>query len=559
MKSQYTEKQLANKRLEALKQEHSKWVPAYQDLSTYIDQTRGIFNGNRSKIGKMIDHKVLLDSHATDAKRITASGMQTGMTDPSRPWFKLTMDDFILDNVPGVRVWLDEVTRRMLAVLNKSNIYKVFQNCYDELVQFGTGCFLILEDYEEVVRGRSFTAGEYYLGVDNKGKINAFGRDFEMTTEQMLTEFGYESLSQRVKAYIDNKEFDVFVKIRHLIDKNDKRVAGYEDYLNMAWRSCYWEAGEGTNNFLAKRGYKTFSVIAPRWDCTTTEYAYGYGPSWHALGDIKELQVTHKDMLTAQEKLHRPPVVEDASVIGHSNQLPGGVTKVSSNVPNAGVRAAYQIDPKLDSFQLAITNLHQKIDKRMFADVFRMISNIPSGGNPPTAYQITQMKQEQMMLLGPILHGLNEEMHSKAIDIIYQIMDDNGLLPEPPEGIEGQEIKVQYISILAQAQRAMGIEQINQTIGIVGNMAGLGRTDAWDNIDVDEVVREVNDLGGAPAKIILSKEQVAQLREARAQQQNQMLAMQAANSAADTGKKLADSPVGTGSMLDVVGQAAAQR
>lgn len=267
------EKIEANKRINALKNENQKIIPAYQVLSTYIDPTRGIFNGDRSRIYQMIDHKVLLDGHATLAKNITASGMQTGMSDPASRWFKLTMDDFALDNVPGAREWLDDVTARMFRVMSKSNIYKVFQNCYDEVVTFSTGCYLILSDFEDVIRGRSFTVGEYYLGVDAKGRVNAFGRDFEMTVGNLVSEFGLESVSAQVKSYWENNRPDIIVKVRHLIEENKTRIPGKEDFGNMKYRSWYWEMSEGSTQFLTKRGYKKFPVIAPRWNAITTDMA----------------------------------------------------------------------------------------------------------------------------------------------------------------------------------------------------------------------------------------------------------------------------------------------
>lgn len=553
-----SEKSEFNKSFDAMKQEAYRWTPAWKDLSTYIDPTRGIFNGDRTKIGKMIDHKTLLDSHATHSKRITSSGMQTGMTDPARPWFKLTMDNFILDNVPGVREWLDEVSRRMIEVMNKSNIYNVFQNCYDELVQFGIGCFLILEDFDDIIRGRSFTVGEYFLRVDNKGKVNAFAREFEMTVGQMVEEFGLESCSPVVRAHFQDNRVDIKIKIRHLIESNKSAIPDMEDFENMPFRSVYWENGEGSDNFLGRRGYKRFPVVSPAWDRITTDMIYAYGPGWHALGDIKELQVTHKDELIAQEKVHTPPMQKDGSVIGNANFLPGGITSTSSNVPNSGVRPAYQINPDLSAFADKIERLHQKIDRHLFADIFLMISNLEGD---ITAFEVAKRDQERLMQLGPILHNSNKDMHAPTIDLIFGIMSDNGMIPEPPPGIEGLEIKVQYISILAQAQKAMGIQQISQVIGYVASLNQINPTMgqyAADNLDIDDSVREVNDLSGAPAKLIKPKGDVDAIRKERQDQQNKAVALQAGTQAADAAAKLGKTPMNQGSVLDGIAHAASR-
>lgn len=553
-----TLKQEANRTFGNMELEQTSWLPAWKDLTTYIDPTRGIYSGDRTKIGKSIDHKTLLDSHATFAKRTTASGMQMGMTDQSRPWFRLALDEILMTDFPGARAWVDEVTKRMIDVMNKSNIYKTFQHCYEEVAQFGTGCFIILEDFDDVIRGRSFTVGEYMLATDEKGRVNRFARHFEMTVRQCLGEFGYESLCPTTQAKVKLNQMDDAVVVRHLIEPNDTRIPGYEDFRNMAYRSLYWEASTGGEDlFLAKRGFKSFRVVAPRWDTTTTDAVYGYGPGWHALGDIKQLQVTTKDKLIAEEKVNDPPTLEDANVVGHSNRLPGGVTKVSNLAPNTGLRPAYQIAPDFRFYIDSIQSLHEKIDRHFFADIFRMISNLEGQPNI-TAFQIAQMKQEQMMMLGPVLHSLNDEMHTKSIDIIFEIMFDAGLIPPPPPGLPpGTELKVQFLSILAQAQKIMQVQQIEQTILSLSQFEAV-MPGITDNIDGDLAAKEIAEGNGIPGKLVRDTDQVQSIRADRVKQQNAQIALEAAQKGADAANKLGNTPMNGGpeSVLDGMAKAA---
>lgn len=542
------------KRFEQLKNTHRNWVDAYKELSDYIDQTRGVFDGDRSKIGKRINHKKLLDSQGTYAKRITASGLQSGLTDQTRPWFKLDLDDLIVEQTQGVREWLDEVNRRMVDVLSVSNLYKVFQNCYDELVQFGTGCFIVLDDDEDVIRGKSFTTGEYYLGVDNKGRVSSFAREFELSVSQMASEFGLGNCSARVKALYQDNQLEQMIKIRHMIEPNRKYQAD-EDMVsfNMPFSSCYWEAGNNDVLFLRESGFRKFPVVAPRWDTLSTEVAYGYGPGWHSLGDIKELQIVHRDWLITQEKIYNPPMVQDSSIDGHTNLLPGGVTKSSLAVPNSGVRPAYQINPSMDWFKMSIEMLHQKINRAMFADIFLMISSMDRSNI--TAFEVAKRENEKMMMLGPVLHNLTEEMLDKVIDLVFDIMMDRGLIPPPPQEIQGMELKVRYVSILAQAQRMVGIEQIRNTIAFAGEAAQIW-PQVTDNVNIDRALREVHSMSGAPAAVIYDKDIVEANREEKLQQQNKMIALEAAESAAKTANQLSRSKLDGDSMLDVIGQSA---
>jgi hypothetical protein len=78
---------------------------------------------------------------------------------------------------------------------------------------------------------------------------------------------------------------------------------------------------------------------------------------------------------------------------------------------------------------------------------------------------------------------------------------------------------------------------------------------AIDNIDTDAVVREYNQLLGNPEKILRGPDQVAAIRQQKAQQVQQEQQMQAtermaqaAGAAAPAGKVLSDIDVGGGQM-----------
>ena len=516
------------------------WMSSCQDLSTYVNPKRGWFD-TRPNRGQMIDHKILLDSYATQSLRTLASGLQSGMTSPSRDWFKLTTEDLSLDEVPGVRGWLDETEKRMKEVIRRSNIYGAFYNAYEELGQFGTQAFLIIPDFESIVRIRSYTAGEYFLSIDSRGRINGFAREFWMSVGQLIKEFGYENCSSQTQSQYKNNLPDSWVKVNHLIEENDTRIPNRKDFKNMPYRSAYWEDG-GSDKFLDVRGFRRFPVIASRWETVTTDQIYGYGPGWYALGNIKQLQKTVLDKLIAQEKIHNPPMQQDASVDGSLNLLPGGVTKITGTVPNSGVRPAYQISPNLESFLELQNHLYQAIDKDFFVPLFQMLSYVEQG--KMTATEVAARNQERLMLLGPVLYRIQEEILDPTMEIVFDDMMESGSIPQPPPQLSGMDLKVKYISILAQAQQSLGVEQIQRTIGYVGSISQAS-PGVIDIIDWDQSVREVGALEGAPAKLFLDKSQVAALREqraaaAKAQQMAQGAAI--AESASNTTKNLAQSP-----------------
>jgi len=511
----------ADRRLSSMKSQYqeSGWQSSHQMIRDYIVPTRGRFDEEDANDGDMINHQKVLDGYATIANDILASGLLSGMTSPNRPWSKYEIDGFSDDQ--DVSEWLDDLNMKVRSVFNVSNVYETLHGVYKEIGSFSTGCFIVLEDMDEIIRCHSFTAGEYYLGTDKRGRVSSFGREYWMTVEQLVEEFGLESVSKSVRADWENNQKGKYYKVRHLIEKGDSGNG-------MPFRSLYWQAGDMSEGFLARRGFRRFNVIAPRWETSYTHQVYGKGCGWNSLGDIKQLQKTVDDKLKLQEKLHNPPTVADADIEGFINLVPGGVTKSSFNTPDAGVRAAYTVPDALNSFIEMETHLKNNIDKFFFVNLFLMLINIDKTNM--TATEIAERQQEKIMMMGPILHRLKEELLDPLHDIVFGILWDNSaplwgteremfaILRPPPPQLSGVNLRVKYISILAQAQEALGVQQIQRVMESVTAISQF-RPDILDNFDFDEIARQVNEKEGAEAKLMLNRDEVESLREQRQQVQ----------------------------------------
>lgn len=530
-----------------MKMEASSWNPAWKDIQKYVAPTRGFFNAQPNR-GIIIDHKELLDSHATWAMQVLASGMTSGLTSPSRPWFKLGISDTDLMKYKPVKKYLEEVQNIIMAVFSKSNIYGVFNSSYEELGSFGTSAFALLEDDRDLIRGKNFTCGEYYLSYDGKGRPNGFGRESWYTVLQAVDEFGIEYVSDQTRRLYENKKFGEWTKVNHLIRPNLKRNPLKMDNKNFEYTSEYWEDSHRTGEYLSQSGFQDFPIIGPRWKVTTTSDIYGKSPAWEGLGDIKMLQKLQRKKFEALDKLIDPPVQADSSVDDISvNTLPGGVTRISSNSPTGGVRPAYQINPDLNSVREDIRETKEAINKFFYTDMFLMMANDTRSGT--TAREIVERHEEKLLMLGPILERIENEKLDPSIDRTFNMLNRMGALPKPPQELEGSDIKVEYISMLAQAQKMVGITGIQQVASFVGNMAAV-KPEVLDVFDFDEAVTEYADLIGVTPRIIRSKEEYSKLREDRSaaqlQQQQQAQMAQMVQGA----KVLSDTEVGKNSALD---------
>lgn len=526
--------------------ERSGWESQWQDLRKYIAPTRGSFNDTPNS-GKAIDYKTALDSTPARANGTLAAGMTSGMTSPSRPWFKPTFADKDILEYEPVKYWLESLESLMYAIYARSGIYSVLTNVYEELGAFGTGCAIVLEDYDTVIRGENYTIGEYAFACDNKGRVNSMARELYMTNGQMVREFGKENISSDLRARFEQGEADIWVRVRMLIEPNDERIPDYPGPKGMAYRSVYWEAGGSPDKFLRVSGYHEFPVLGPRWRKATTASIYGHGPGWDAIGDVRELMKVTKDGAIALAKVIDPPLQTptDATI----RTIPGAITRTNSQLPNAGVLPLYQINPDLPAVQARIEQKKRDIRAAFFADMFLMFTEM--NGPEKTAREIVERHSEKLLILGPVLESLIWELLNPLHERTFAMIMRAGILPPPPQEIMGMPLEMEYISNLAQAQKMAGTVPIEQSFAFLGNVAAA-YPDVKDVVDPDEAIRQYFTLNGVSPRIVRGADVVNEIRGERAKAMQQAEAAQNAAALVQGAKTLSDTKIGQNSALDSV-------
>lgn len=501
-----------------MKADAQQWQKSWKELSRYIAPTRGFFEGDNANDGRKLDHQILIDSDPSLAVEVLSAGMVSGLTSPSRSWFELSLPNEQLMKQSAVRSWLYEVKRRMESVFSRSNLYNALHGFYQEIAVFGTAAFLLEEDFDKVIFCRSFTAGEYVLGTDEKGKINSFGREFFMTPSQMLRQFGKENLPLPILQAAQAKRGGWF-KVIHVILPNPQVDPDKIDQAHMPYASAYFTP-EG--KILHIGGYRQFPVIAARWEVRNATDIYGRGPGWKALGDIKMLQKMQKTKLIALDKNTNPPMMVSSNVQGEVNLLPGGLTRYNGTT-DAAVKPAYQVPVDLGALEVSIERVKQTIKGQFFADVFLMLSS--QNFNHMTATEVAERHQEKMLVLGPVLERLKNELLDPLIERTFFLMLHRGVIPLPPPEIEGEEVKIQYVSMIAQAQKQSGLAALQQGIAFTSSLA-QGNPQVLDKVDFDAALEEGLGMLGVPPVMLRSQQDTQQIRQMRAQQQAALAAQE---------------------------------
>lgn len=509
-------------------------------------------------------NQAIVDETGMLAARTLATGLLSGLTSPTKPWFRLGIAG--MDEIPEgpIKDWLAECTKRMLMVYSKSNFYQSLGQAYHDMAVFGSAAQIQYEDHEDVVRFYNPCLGEFFFGLDNRLQVCDLYREYTYTVSEAVKEFGVENLSEGTRNMAkQGSSQDTEIVIGHAIERNTEVFeggvsVGYPVPPSFKYRECYWEssanAGTARQGWPIRcKGFKERPFVGLRWDVTSND-PYGRSPGMDALPAVRQLQIEQRRKAEAIDKMVRPPMVASVSMKNEPMDiLPGGVSYVA-DPQGAGFKPAFQVEPRIAEMMEDLKEVQNRVNSVFFVDLFLMISNL---GTVRTATEIDARREEKLILLGPVIERTENEGLDEIIERTFAIMTRRGLFPPPPQGIQGAPITVQYISLLAEAQRAASTAAIERLLQLVGGMVAV-KPDAIDNLNTDELIETYADLLNVPPDLIRKTAEVIQIRQARAEQQQQAAALQTGAAAAQGAQVLSNTDVGGGqnALQMVLGRAA---
>jgi len=550
-------------------QEIQSFLSHWKSISRVIRPRRARFTLSETNKGDRVNQDII-DSTGTMASRTLRAGMMAGVMSPARPWFRLATPDPDLNESASVKQWLDVVTQRLSSLFLKSNLYKEAPILFGDMGDFATGAMLIEEDFETLIRCQVLPIGTYRIANDENLKVGVFAREFRLTVRQVLERFGetseegedeekedkkskgdhynWDNLSNYVRTSYESGNLENWVDIRHIIEPNADYDPNSHLPKHAKFSSCYYERGSGSANaggsgvytsadsgkYLRESGYDYFPVLCPRWE-VSGEDVYGTDcPGMTALGDIRQLQAGEKKSLKAIDKMIDPPMQGPPELINKKiSILPGDFTATNSREGQQGLRPIHEVQFRLEAMEQKQSQVRERIRKAYYEDIFLMLSG-DDRSQRPTAMEVTERKEEKFLALGHVYEQTEQELLKPLIDIALFIGFKQGRFPEAPEELQGTDIKVELLSIMAQAQKIVGISGIERYLQIVQMVAAIDQT-TLVKTDFDEVLSSIGEMTSLPPKIVRTEDQVKGIRDQQQQAaaaQQRMAAVEQASSAA---------------------------
>ncbi|MSR15339.1 MAG: phage tail protein [Gammaproteobacteria bacterium] len=531
-------------RRSSLRSERESFVQHWSDISELLSPRLSRFFVTDRNRGDRRNQKIW-NERATIAHRTLRSGMMTGVSNPATKWAIIQTPDPDLNKYKPVKIFLNELENRMLKLLIRSNYYTTVPMVYGDQGWAGTSAFSALEDEETLLRSYHHPVGSYYVSTDHRSVFNTFYRDFSMTAGQMASQFPKDRLSTATRKLAGDKAGeDKWVDVCQAIEPNpdyDPRKAQFGYYKK--FKSCFFESSGDQDKTLKESGFDVFPAVITRWD-TVGEDIYGSNcPGMEALGSVRQLQLREKRKSQLIDKAVSPAMVAPASLRNQrSSILSGGITYLDATGGNQKFEPAYM--PRGDFYQWVlqdIASLEERISRVYFEDLFLMLVN--NRRSNTTAREIAELHEEKLFQLGPVLMRQNDEHFDRLFDIEFSLMAKNRLLPKIPKELEKMELQIEYVSVLAQAMKMVGVSAIDRGVRFGREMFQVW-PEVRNAINPYNAVSEYFSIIGAPPSILLDEgefnEKMQAEQEAAAKAQQAAMMTEILPKAASSVKALAD-------------------
>lgn len=530
-------------------------------------------NPNNKNDGSRKDHEII-NGQVRRSLRTFVSGMMNGATSRARPWFKLVSVDEAAGNTTAAKRWFADVEKILLSHFQVSNLYRVLPAAYKDVGVFSNAAYGMLPHERFGFIFMPFMIGSYCFSSDSEGSVTTFMRDFNLSVRQVVETYGkldkngradWSNFDPWIKEAYERGNYNATVNLVNLILPNPAPMDNPFFPEDRAYQSYTYVNGSGTNvpnqspargsqsiptfenRFLSVKGYDYFPVITPRWE-VAPEQDYGdESPGCLAEGDCNMLQELERANLEAVDKLLRPPMVGPAALRRtQASILAGGITYLDEQDSTKQFRPAFTVEPKVAELLNQRETTRQAIRSAFFEDLFLMLADERSVSHV-TAREIEEKAAEKLSAIGPVLGQLDQDQNRPLIENGFRLLNAAGRLPPKPKELQGSEIRPEYISILAQAQKASLITSSEKLVAFTAQAAqAFEDRSLLKLIKADKLVRQYADFVGVDPGLIRDELEYEEIVSQQAQLEAQAKAQAQLEQQATTAKTLSETDPGGG-------------
>lgn len=490
-------------------------LATWLELSRWIAPHRGVFYPELAAKYKGKRNSKAFTSVPSYALQRAAAGLTAGMTPREQNWFEPQFQDVALQEFSGALAWLDDLDKRLKAALNNGGFYQAIHSFNTDLLWAGCALLLCESDLDNVVRYECIQIGSFSIGKDTTGKLESVARKIAMSPYRIKETFPSDTLPSELEKLLDKNPFKP-VEIIHLVRPRKNRNEKSKSKINMPYESYFIYKKE----LLHEGGYNSLPFFFTTWHDNGSIYGTGCGDD--ALPDSKMLHEMESQKLLGLGKLINPPVQAPASSKGRVALDSGSINYLNEKIRIEPVQDLSSYATVFQYLQTEIRNVSKRIENELQASTF---SSIPLDQRPRdmSATEFLERKREALQLLGPVVQSYEPNVLTPLLYRTASILDEAGLLPIPPESLQGLPLlmNLEYISPIAMGLKQSGADA---TLALINSALQIAQVDQsiLDKVDLEQAIDELATGIGCPGRVIRSDQDVQMLRQQKAMQQMAM-------------------------------------
>ena len=453
------------RRFDKIKSNQANWRNMWEDCARYGAPRRMGAYGPRAEGDRRISPQIY-DPIGIQCVQTLAAALHGMLMNPATDWLKIRLADEQLDETPEAKGWTNGVSKGISNALTspKTAFHSQANQLLEDMASLGTAVMYIGQQKTGHVYVRTYPIFDCCVAENEYGFIDTVIREGNYTVKQMVMIWG-KMVSPKIMALWDKSEYDQKFKVLNVCKPraDDDRDITNKTPGHMPVAIGYIE--KDAQHLLEESGVEEMPYVVPRWWVVTNENL-GRSPLMTALPQIKVANAATRTVMRAAEKAVDPPLtVPHEGLVGPVRQYAGSLTYLRNKTEIGQMPTSAQL-PYAGEY---IMKLDDAIRTTMFVDQVQFVGDFKM-----TATEVIQRQTERMRLLGPVLGRLENEFLNPLVERVFGIMNRMGAIPQAPQQIQGADMRIEYSSPLARAQKSQIAQGFEQVIAVLEPLAKMG-------------------------------------------------------------------------------------
>lgn len=353
---------------------------------------------------------------------------------------------------------------------------------------------------------QSEDVGSIWVELDAEGNAMRIHRLFTLSAEQAKAKWQDASPPKVLDAMSPSNNqprVDEPFEFIHVIERNDRMMAGRIGAEGMPWRACYYSRKDKA--VFKVGGYRTLRRIVSRFERAHHE-DYGRGPAMRVLPAIRASQIMMQDRVLAVELGLKRPMLAPSDDLDQAviNLGPWGITYGGLDEMGRETLKPLYDAPDLAGAQALHEEVHGVIDRAFYRDLMQINREMKTH---ITAARTLEEIGEKGILLAPLARQ-EQEWFAPMLDVELDLLHEEGFLDDMPPDIAeyfgaGGGVTVVYDNNLSRMQQA------GEAAGYLRTAEQVGSIAQFDPSAVQAFVREyplakvipgLGDVNGVPSR-----------------------------------------------------------